>query len=251
MALLQRALGKLASALPGNLAVRFDDQPICSFTFDDCPTSALETAGAMLEAAGTGGTFCICARAAQRQTLSDCRYLWGDDLVRAQAAGHEIACHTYTHPFLSTLPRTHIERELDDNLRAIREFVPHVNLTSFSYPFGDVSVAAKACVANRFAVGRGIRWGLNGRVVDLAELRACCIRSVTFRRDRITRLVANAVRRRAWVVFAAHDVTAHPSEWGCTPEEFNFVLQTVQDAGVEILPLRAAVGRITHRQPYD
>jgi peptidoglycan/xylan/chitin deacetylase (PgdA/CDA1 family) len=249
MTLAARMKGRIASALPGNLGVRLDDAPICSFTFDDCPRSALDNAGASLQAAGVAGTFFVSGGFAAGDETGE--YMWGDDLLAAAANGHEIGCHTYGHPHLRSLSRREIEQDLDENLRALRAVSGSLTPVSFAYPFGEVSIAAKAVVAERFAVGRGVRAGLNGRVLDLAELRANGITSKHFDPDRLSRLIRRAAQRRSWLVFLTHDVTERPGDFGCTPQQFDFVLGAVRAASIEILPLRAAIGRIAHRTPRD
>ena len=247
----ERVRGRVASALPGNLAVRLDDRPICSFTFDDCPTSALTNAGGMLESAGVAGTFFISAGLAKQDSAADDPLMRGDDIVRACSAGHEIGCHTYDHAHLPQVTRAEVQRTLDENVREIRQVLPDAELSSFAYPYGEVSVASKAIVARRFAIGRGLRPGLNGRLIDMTELRAYGIRSASFAEYDVLHLVRNAAKRHAWLVFVTHDVREEASEWGCTPSQFAFVLDAVRAAGIEILPLRAAVGRVTHRTPRD
>ena len=139
--------------------------------------------------------------------------------------------------------------EFDRNLDAVRQVLPDIEFVSFAYPFGEVSFRAKRAVARQFRVGRGTRQGLNGRFVDLSELRAIHLWSRTFSRNRIRGIVAKAVRDRSWLVFAGHDVNRHPSEWGCTPEEFEYVTDEVAHAGIEILTLEAALTRASHRAP--
>ncbi len=247
MTVRNRLRGRLASAFPGNLAVRLDRGALCSFTFDDCPTCSLRTAGGLLESVGAAGTFFVSARMAMNDTAVPRGLIWGDDLIRAFAAGHEIGCHTFSHVSLRALGRSEIERELDENRRAIQSVLPDVQLTSFSYPFGEVSFTAKSIVSKHFGVARGIRPGLNGRVVDLAELRTYGIWIADFAEARLARVIQAAARRGAWLVFMTHDVAERPGEWGCTTGQFEFVLRAVCDAGIPILPLRAAVGRVAFR----
>ena len=247
----ERLAGRVASALTGNLAIRLDNAPICSFTFDDCPRSALENAGALLESLGASATFFVSGRPAiEQKDLSD-PYMWGDDLPKALSKGHEIGCHTYTHPHLGRLSAGEIHAEIDANLAAIRRLLPNAELVSFAYPFGEVSITAKQIVARRFGVARGVRRGLNGRLVDLSELRTCSIDGSYFGKEKMRRIIKNAVRRRSWLVFSAHTVGLAPAEWGCSLEQFEFVVREVRSAGIEILPLRSALGRITHRAPRD
>lgn len=247
MELLQRLSGRVASAIPVNPAVRLDDGPICCFTFDDCPRSALDIGGGMLEAAGGAGTFFISASMGTGST-PEAPMMWGDDLANAVSRGHEIGCHTYGHAHLQELSGDEIDAEFDRNAAAIRGLLPDVALASFAYPFGEVSLRAKRAVARRFAVARGLRYGSNGRVVDLAELRTMGIASRYFDRDQMAGAIRRAASERKWLVFATHDVADQPSHWGCTPSEFQFVVDAVKGAGFEILSLKGAVGRVAHRQ---
>lgn len=247
MSLYDRVRRRAASALPINPAVRLDDAPICSFTFDDCPSTALMNAGRMLQEAGAGGTFFVAGQLSADPYREDGPYIWGEELLQAHAAGHEIGCHTFTHPSMANLTVAQMQAEFEQNVQAVRRIIPDADLVSFAYPLGEVSFAAKKIVAQRFGAGRGIREGLNGRVVDLSELRACRIFSRGFDRYRIAHLVAECRRQRAWLVFYTHDISPRPSIWGCTPDEFRYVLDVVNRERVEVLTIRAALGRITHR----
>lgn len=249
MSLWERGLGRISSAVPFNAAVRLDGSALCSFTFDDCPYSALAVAGRRLESLGARATYFIAGEPSSSRAEKDDALIWGTDLADARSAGHEIGCHTFTHRSLRLLGDTEIEAEFDRNLDAVRQILPDVDLVSFAYPFGEVSFRSKRAVARRFGVGRGTREGLNGRVVDLSELRTISLRSRSFSKDRIRRIVARAVRNKSWLVFVGHDVRKDPSAWGCTPEEFYHVADEVANAGIEIFTLKAALGRISHRVP--
>ncbi len=245
--LVSRVMGRVASAFPGNVAIRLDDGPLCSFTFDDCPRSALLNGGAALGAVGAAGTFFVSAGAVKGEDADT--FMWGDDLLAALEEGHELGCHTASHVSVRCLKMSELERDLEENAGAAREISPDIAFTSFAYPFGEVSIRAKSLIGNRFGVARGIRPGLNGRWVDLAELRAIGLRSETFDAKAVARLARAAVRRRSWLVFFTHDVCTNPSKWGCTPTQFQEVLDIVRTAGIAILPLKAALGRMAHRAP--
>jgi hypothetical protein len=122
-------------------------------------------------------------------------------------------------------------------------------MVSFSYPFGRVSMEAKLEIARRFGAARGVKEGLNHGVVDLAQLKACRIFHGDYATARFRQLVADCKKNSAWLVFYTHDICAEPSEWGCKPGEFREVLDIVADAGIEILTMRAAVGRSSFRKP--
>ncbi len=68
--------------------------------------------------------------------------------LKALYAGHEVSCHTVTHPFLERLPRTEIEREIREDRRRLEELCGYP-VTGMSYPFGtwndEVIAIAKSC----------------------------------------------------------------------------------------------------------
>lgn len=246
---LRRARRKLASSIPVNPAMRLDDGPICTFTFDDCPVTALEHAGGQLSSIGCAATFFISAGLAQGPTHPSGRLMWETEIRAARAAGHEIGGHTYSHPSMPSLSGSEILEEFESNRSSLRRVVPDLHLVSFAYPFGEVSVSAKRLAAARFGACRGVRPGINGRFIDLAELRTVHLFSPTFDREQIARTVSKAARDRGWLVFMTHDIREDPTDWGCTPAQFDFALEQVRGAGIEILSMRAALGRVMHRPP--
>lgn len=240
-------MGRLASATMLKPAIRLDQGPICSFTFDDCPRSALDNAGAALEHHGLSGTFFVGAGANDENRTPVDPLMVGDDFLRARAAGHEIGCHTFSHPHMRVLKRSQMESEFQRNSDEVRKADPDLQMTSFAYPYGEVSFSAKRAAAAWFSVARGVRPGLNRRIVDLSELRSYSLCNLTFDQGRLGTLVQEAARKRAWLVFTCHDVRESPSEWGCTPGQFEFVLNEVLRSGIPVLTLKAALERMTHR----
>lgn len=175
--------------------------------------------------------------------------MWESEIQDARAAGHEIGGHTFSHRSMPSLSAAEIREEFELNRSALQGVLPDLHLASFAYPFGEVSLTAKRLVADTFGVARGVRPGLNGKVVDLSELRAVHLFDPTFDREGIARQVAKAAASGAWIVFQTHDIRDKPTDWGCTPAQFDFALEEVRKAGIEILTMRAALGRIMHRTP--
>ena len=68
--------------------------------------------------------------------------------VKTLYAGHEVACHTVTHPFLERLPRTEIAREIFDDRRRLEELCGYP-VVGMSYPFGtwndEIINIARSC----------------------------------------------------------------------------------------------------------
>jgi peptidoglycan/xylan/chitin deacetylase (PgdA/CDA1 family) len=244
MSLMQRIAGRIASSIHGNMAVRLNRQPLCTFTFDDCPRSSLLEGAGLLEAKKAEATYFVAGSLLNQGTM-----LHAEDLATLVAKGHEIGCHTYSHVPVCDLSRADLQADCLQNGRTIADLCGVNPMVSFSYPFGRVSMQAKLAIARRFAVARGVREGLNHGLIDLAQLRACSIFHRDYTTARFRQLVSDCKKRSAWLVLYTHDICAEPSEWGCKPEEFREVLDIVADAGIEILTMRAALGRSSFRKP--
>src|SRR5260370_938233 len=78
---------------------------VVSFTFDDFPKSALATGGAILERYGARGTFYASLKLAGAETILGPMFD-EEDIRAAHHAGHEIACHTFTHLDCYRVPET-------------------------------------------------------------------------------------------------------------------------------------------------
>lgn len=68
--------------------------------------------------------------------------------VKSLYAGHEVSCHTVTHPFLERMPRTEIAREIFEDRKRLEELCGYP-VIGMSYPFGtwndEVIDIAKSC----------------------------------------------------------------------------------------------------------
>ncbi len=239
-------LAAISGRLPACLAIRLGVGPLCSFTFDDCPHSALANAGKVLEGAGAAGTFFISGSKLGTVENGN-RMLAAEDLRALVNRGHELGCHSYSHRSLRELSIQEIRSDLAANEAILLSASGAESLVSFAYPYGETCWRAKVEIARRFGAGRGVREGINGGLIDLTQLRAITVTARDFSLDRLTRWVEMAKRRRGWLIFSTHDVVDSPTNWGCTPRQFAQVVDLVQAAGIEILTMRNALGRVMHR----
>lgn len=242
---ISNSIAAISGRLPASLAIRLDVGPLCSFTFDDCPYSALENAGKILEDAGVGGTFFVAGSELGRR--GEERMLAPEDLHTLVNHGHELGCHSHSHRSFRELSIADIRQDLDANQKLLLAASGAESLVSFAYPFGETRWTAKVEIARRFGAARGIREGINRRLIDLSELRGIGITARDFSLDRLANWVEMAKRERGWIVFYTHDVAKSASHWGCTPEQFAQVVNLVRTAGIEILTVRNATGRVMHR----
>ncbi len=219
------------------------DAPIASFTFDDFPRSAWTVGGPLLERYGARATYYAAGRFCGRHE-DGLDYYEADDLRAIRAAGHEVGCHTFSHRSSPKVGSADLQADWDRNVAFVREALGQDGFASFAFPYGDASPRTKKLASARFPVSRSVYSGVNSGEIDLAQLRAVPLEIRNWKAAEVEARVAEAVRSTGWIVFFSHDVSDSPSPYGATPEMLEHALATVRAAGIDILPVREALGRV-------
>lgn len=89
--------------------------------------------------------------------------------------------------------------------------------------------------------------GINKSVADLNLLRANALYCSSFRFDSVDRLLTTNVKCRGWLIFYTHDISEHPSPYGCTAAEFESVVRLATKKCSNILPVGQAISRALQR----
>jgi len=218
-------------------------QPIVSFSFDDFPRSALTAGGSILRKYNACGTY-YTAMGLLGISNHEGDHFDTQDLRDLLRAGHELGSHTYGHSSALTSPVAEFQADV---LRGESE-VASVRGTSapgnFAYPFGDVTFASKPAIGSRLCSCRGIRGGVMAPFADLNLLLANRIYSNGFDFAAIERLIAENQKRLGWLIFYTHDVRENPSDYGCTPSQFESVVRAAAHGGARILTVAQALDAI-------
>jgi peptidoglycan/xylan/chitin deacetylase (PgdA/CDA1 family) len=217
---------------------------VVSFTFDDFPKSSIAVGGRILENYGVRGTYFVCMDLAGTERNIG-RMFDREDIYAAHSAGHEIACHTYTHLDCSASPEQSILAEIDDNAAALSSLLGGLAPTNFAYPYGRVSPAAKRVLGSRFVSCRGIREDINHGIIDLADLAAISIYSSVFDESKMRLLIDRNRSLGGWLIFYTHDIAKVPSPFGCTPKQLETAVACASQHAT-ILPVREVVA---HTRP--
>ncbi len=150
------------------------------------------------------GTFYVCGGLAG--TAWDLYPLAGlatvADLARR---GHEIGCHTATHPNGATTGAKRYLRDVDENARILEPVIGQP-LSTFAYPYGAIGLPHKLALQRRFLACRGIHGGPMSRRADRGRLEAVALENASIGEAGIDAVLDEAVARGAWLVFYAHDV---------------------------------------------
>lgn len=220
------------------------DHAIVSISFDDFPKSAVSEGAPALEARGWTGTYYASA-GYLGQTTHHGAMFDAEDLQRLELGGHEIACHTYEHLDCAKASCAEVINSLEHNERALKELGVKQTLSSFAYPYGETAPAIKSALASRFQTLRGVRPDIMRGRADRNLLPAVGIDGGDAGIQRAIEAAESLAHHPGWLVFYVHDIQAEPTEWGCTPHDFERVLAAIDRSGAQVLNVRDAYAALS------
>jgi len=220
------------------------DRPIVSFSFDDCPRSALENAAPILEGNGWRGTFYM-AMGLCETTNHLGLHMSEADVKAAHKSGHEIADHTFDHIDGQQITPQNFIDNIDKNQAALAalDIPPSRN---FAYPYGCVSPTLKTAIAQKFELVRGVhnpKTGSANAALDTALLPSMRMYSGEAIND-IIRAVELLEGAPQWLTIFTHDVREAPSDYGCTPDDMERIIRPIKDSGALVMPMIEALDYI-------
>jgi peptidoglycan/xylan/chitin deacetylase (PgdA/CDA1 family) len=234
-----------------NRVIWSSDRPVISFTFDDFPRSAYRRGGAVLEEQGIRATYY--AAFGHMRTEGQ---VSEEDLACLVEDGNEIGCHTYSHPSARSVSTSDFECDCERNRTEAARLVPGVPLENFAYPFGDMTKPVVALASRHYRSARTVIQGFNSGRTDLWRLRGTRVyERMNNLPELIDRIEENA-KAKGWLIFYTHDVSAEPTDYGCTPGMLQEVARQAKASGSDILTVREALdqgiaGRQNYASPID
>lgn len=213
------------------------DKPLLSISFDDAPLTASLEGAKILESRGLHGTYYVSpglAGADLPMGLSANT----EDYQRLSKAGHEIACHTYSHLDCGRATAMEVVADVSRSLETFEAWgLPPP--TSFAFPYGDVSADAKRLLGPRFSNLRGLHHGLINKNCDMNQAPSVGIEGPDGEAA-AWRWLEQAEAEKSWLILYTHDVRDNPSPWGCTPKALSALIDAALGAGFEIKTVGAA-----------
>lgn len=216
---------------------------VFSLSFDDFPASAWSEAGPVLDQHGIKATYYVCGGLAGGVNMDRDQFRV-EQLQALHAAGHEVGCHTFGHTSVLRMDREALRLSLDTNAGWVAERLDGHRMTTFAWPFGDCSLTAKRMVRGRFDLARGVRDGINRWREDRGLLKSIGLERRRLPHYDLEALMAEAAASNGWLTAYGHDVSDRPTDYGCTPDDLDRVLRLAKAAGLEIVPLGQAWGRV-------
>ena len=242
----QKIRGRIDDILCRSLAKRTQKLPAgryVSLCFDDFPQSAALTAAPMIEALGWRATWYV---AGGFMGCSEPQYgtmFTEDDLKRLIQAGHDIGCHTFDHVNCADTNELEILAQCERNTSFLKARGV-ADLNSFAFPFGASNLASKKLLASSGLALRGVKPGLNRGHADLNMLRACGLQDNHGGTLRALEDLEDLSAGDGWLIIFTHDVREAPSPWGVTPDDYEHLLQAVQQSGSEVVTVGDMVKRL-------
>ena len=217
--------------------------PMVSFTFDDAPKSAASTGAPILEEYNARGTFYVSGGLVDKWS-GHWAGISADEIVGLHHAGHEIACHTFSHARAIDLDAAAMTAEIESNRRYLLALDSSMRIENFAYPFGLGSVSRKRQLSKTFRSSRGIHPGVNSGTVDLHYLRALPLIDRHIDPVGIDRAFDEVIAKNGWLIFYSHDVEIAPSPYGCSPSLLHHALAAAARRKIPILSVAEALRRV-------
>jgi peptidoglycan/xylan/chitin deacetylase (PgdA/CDA1 family) len=199
-AMTQRAVDK--TTLPPQLF----QEPLISVTFDDGFESMYKNALPLLQKYGIHSTQFIIAG-----EFDNPEYVSLKQTAEIQQAGHEIACHTMTHPDLTTLSPAMVNYQLSDCKAILSSHFGTID--DFASPYGAANASTTAAVSQYFDSQRNTNGDPTNGVTDAdvniaSNFNRYNIIGVTIQHNttvaELQALVAYAKKNNGWVVITYH-----------------------------------------------
>lgn len=224
------------------IAIR-SDRAIVSFTFDDFPISALDTGGALLRSYGLTGTYYVALGLLDQASPSGviCSRA---DIAKLLDEGHEIGCHTYDHCHSWNTSPYVFEASINKNRQKLQEDFPEQEFHAFSYPISEPRPETKRRAGSHFLTCRAGGQVFNRGQADLNQLSAYFLERANGDLCAVKALIRACHREGGWLIFATHDVTENPSQFGCSPGFFEEVVSFAVKTGAHVLPVTKALNLI-------
>lgn len=245
---LRRRIARMVTTRPAQLTNL--PRPLLTISFDDAPHSSAREAASILDRHGVKATYFISAGLSGQDSHLG-HYTSADDIRALEAAGHEIACHTFSHLDCGRARPADIVADIDHNQQALKAMGIAASRT-FAYPYGDVSPGAKTVLNHRYLASRALHHGLITTGTDMNQAPAVGIEGENGEQLALDWLTRAAATPDSWLVLYTHDVRDMPSTWGCTPQALDHILVRALDLGFEIVTFEdgAKIASTGSQQPH-
>lgn len=222
-------------------------ESIISFSFDDCPKSAITNGLPLIEAEGWRATIYVAAGLCETTNHLGL-HMSEADIVDVHNRDHEIADHTFSHLSFNDVSLKVYLNDIKRN-QITFEKLGLPKSRHFAYPYGHVSPALKKALRKRFCTLRGVvTASSSGQDANLLNAtRIYSNDSIELALEQID----DAKKTPKWLHLFTHDVRDNPSDFGCTPTDLQKIITAVRQSALRVMTVDDAYRTITKRTPVS
>jgi peptidoglycan/xylan/chitin deacetylase (PgdA/CDA1 family) len=224
------------------------DEPLITVTFDDGWETVYTQAMPLLQNNGIPTTQYILSG-----VENDQHYLSFAQVKSIKQSGHEIACHTISHPDLTTLNQTELLQQLNGcKLTLQKELGGNSQVREFASPFGHNNDQTMAAIKQVFRSSRNTNGDIITNQADDQDINTRAnfdrynIIAVTLRGDttvgQLQAAIDYTVKHNGWLVLNYHQIEeSDTSKFALTDKLLQKQLQAVNRAPARIVTMGQAL----------
>jgi peptidoglycan/xylan/chitin deacetylase (PgdA/CDA1 family) len=222
------------------------NEPLLSVTYDDGWESIYSQALPILQRNGIHTTQYVLSG-----TAKNTQYMTWEQIGALQKAGHEIACHSVSHPDLTTLDDKHLRSQLNDCKHDLT--VRFGSVTNFASPYGAETGHTVNEISKVFGSQRNTNGELGDGITDddvntHANFSRYDINGITVRQDttidQLKAVLAYAKAHNAWVVLTYHQADDEHSKYALDINRMKDQLEFLSKSDIRIVTVNQALASL-------
>lgn len=232
---------QVRAADAGNSTIKPFEQPLVTVTFDDGWESVYTQAAPLLQKHGIHSTQYVLSGEEQYQG-----YMTFAQIKALRQAGHDIGCHTQTHPDLTKLSATELASQLT-GCKSVLESKLGIPIKDFASPYGSANPTTIAAIQKVFRSQRNTNGDITTNRADDQDINTAAnfnrynIIAVTIRNDtteaEITAAIDYTVQHNGWLVLTYHDIDNTNSTFALDSKSLGMQLAAISKAPVRIVTI--------------
>lgn len=225
----------------GNPPVKPFEQPLITVTFDDGWETVYTKAVPLFQQYGIPTTQYVLS--GQQNNPS---YLTFEQMKSLHNAGHDIGCHTVSHPDLTTLSQADLVSQLAGCQQTIQKEVG-VTPRDFAAPYGHTNTAVLAAIKQTYRSERNTNGDITTNQADDQDINVRAtfdrynITAVTIRREttdaQLQSAIDYAVQHNGWLVLNYHDINDDQSAFGVSTDTLKRQLALVSHSSARVVTM--------------
>jgi peptidoglycan/xylan/chitin deacetylase (PgdA/CDA1 family) len=226
---------------------RLFKEPLISVTFDDGWESVYKTALPELQKYGIHSTQYVLTG-----TETYPGYMSWEQIKAVGQAGHELACHSVSHPDLTTIDDQDIQTQLQGCQDTLSKEIGQP-VRDFASPYGSYNDRTITAIKKVFGSQRNINGVIADGITDSdlnlpSNFDRYNVIGVTVRREttvaELQQLVDYVKARNAWLVLVYHQADDGPSQYGIDPAAMDKQLAFISHTDLRIVTIGQVIATL-------